>query len=730
MPSLKIRVGASVDASVPAAFTSIEKLAQRTGAVVAQQLGGRVTTAMRSAAASANSAAAPVRAVGAAAATAARQGAAAGASLGAAGKAAKTAFEGLQSTVRRLPADLASVTREAQRALQAMERDKARAALGLSSGARHSRYAFAFGGKLAIHKPELETLRMDPIGGIARYGMAAASYLRRAAGTYVHSLGVETDAGAYMARNVGDETRAQQISNAGYMPGQGGANSMLVDRERLLGQTRDVGIGTGTERGELLQGLQKFVGLTGDLALGRNMLKDMAVLARATGSDFTEMAAASAEVSNHLGDVPDKGAATLAIMRQITGEGKLGAIEVRDLARQMAKLASHANQFKGGTAENIATLGLVAQEAKLRGGATNAAQATTAVVRFTEELTKSSVQKHLGKAGIDVFTDKSNTQLKSFDDIVKSMLHWSRGDLKKLDQIMPSSIGKKALGGFAAIYNETSGTDAQKIAAVTDEFQRLRDAQLTQDEVIRAFNASMTTSEAKAKVFNERMAALAEQVQGALLPAFERLAPKVVEATQALAEMFTEKPGGGDSLFGGLIKMITGGGVESAQAEASRQGTKLGIEGDNAYRTMRRWEMANLVTNAEGPYDAAANMRAAAPILEVTGEKEKALRGTIDPLAKRVAEEAKAFEIGGHPASLKTIQRYATGEGTDRGTQEAAQAYLADKQTLDGLMKTMSGLHEERERLIQVLQSGAVTVRLAPGSPQPNRGGTTPAEAP
>lgn len=554
---LRIRIGASVDASVANAFSQVTKGAAQAaasvkrsfadvGATVARGMGaGGVSgggNPYRKAASEATEAGGKIKAAAFNASKA----------LGQMATGNKAQFAQLTADLKKLPTDIRIVASEASKAFAAIQRDQARAAMGLPTASsraaasaaaradraatRRSRFWFAAGGNLAIKKPHLETLDMDPVRGAARFGIGAASFMKSAALSLAHGIGVQTDLGQIMGKNAHEEALAQDISSAGYFPGQDGPAGVKVDRGQILAETRKTAIDTGTDRGEVLAGLRDFVGKTGDLQLGRDILGDMAKLSLATGSNLADMVNAAGEVANNLGDVQDKGKVVDAVMRQIAGQGKLGAVEIKDLATQMAKLAGNAGKFEGGAAKNMGVLGILAQEAKAHGGAANAAQATTSVARFVDGLTQGKTLSHLKAAHIDPFTDSSHTMLRDPRQIIKEMLSYSKGDIGKLRALMPGSIGMKPVEGLAQVYRAASGTDADKIRAVNDELDHMAGALLSEQEVTRASNAAMEATEHKVTSFNEQMGQVADQMATSLLPAMLALAPVFLGLASAGAD--------------------------------------------------------------------------------------------------------------------------------------------------------------------------------------------------
>lgn len=371
------------------------------------------------------------------------------------------------------------------------------------------------------------------------FGLAGAA-LSTAAGIgrdFLGGIGVDTELSSLVSKGVDQQSLATKISNAAYVPG-----TELVSPSTILSEARATGNETGTDTTEVLKALQDFVGKTGDLQTARDTIGDMAKLSRATGTELSDMANAAAEVTNNLGDVPNKAALTKQIMQQISGQGKLGAVEIRDLASQMAKLAATSSKFKGGAAANIATFGVIAQESKLHGGSATATQAATSVMALASSLTTGSTVKHWKAMGLTPFTDKGQTMLSDPKALIVAALKRTGGNLQQLGTLFGGRQAMRAVSGFASIYSEAGGGD-KGVKAVEDEFERLTKAQLDNEEVQRAFAASMQTTEAQVTVFNNKMAAVVESLAGNVLPAFEKLAPEVADFAGSLANLVAEATG-------------------------------------------------------------------------------------------------------------------------------------------------------------------------------------------
>ena len=62
-------------------------------------------------------------------------------------------------------------------------------------------------------------------------------------------------------------------------------------------EARQVANETGFGANQLMEGLQKFVGKTGDLETGRQVMRDLAKLSKATGTNLEDMVDAAGDVS-------------------------------------------------------------------------------------------------------------------------------------------------------------------------------------------------------------------------------------------------------------------------------------------------------------------------------------------------------------------------------------------------------------------------------------------------
>lgn len=739
MASVKIRIGASTDTSVATAFTQFEQAATK-AAARAQQSFNRATTAMQRDLARAGRGMA--KEMGTA-------GAAADAAMKRAGKSGADAMKGIRSgsveaakatrdlagamatqfglvrqMAQSLPGQLHAVTAAANQALKAANavgRSAGRGGgdRGAGPGRGERNRSNAWGGALTAAGGALKAI--NPLG----FGMGAAAFGARAAIGLASDIGVETDIGKMFGRNVEDEAIAQKVSNAGYMPGQDGPNGRVVHSDTLLQESRQTAINTGHTRGDVLGAMQEFVGKTGDLDLARQIIEKMGRMATATGADFTEMASASAEVANVLGDIPNKGDAVEAVMRQIAGQGKLGAVEVRDLASQMAKIAGVAGQFEGGVEKNIATLGVMTQMAKLRGTATSATMAATSTSSFVSMFSTRATVRKWKAAKINPFTDDSETTLRDPMQLVRDLLTSTKGNKEQLGALVPNKMAMREILGWQSIYKEAGG-GTEGIEAVNREFERLSAAQLTETEITRAFNAEMEKTKNKTTVFNEKMAAVAEQLAGVLLPALESFAPAVIDAAEGLTKL--------------AAKLL---GVDLAEKDRARKASE---RKDEQEALQKEFDIAKGKTWAPGEKPTLAinqfnGQLVPAPAGVVNQSHIDAVsRGSIEMGAEIAKEELDlkkykaehGYKLVNQTVDVKqpdgsTHKVYGVVRGQFEGYSDNEQAEINKRENeLSAMKEQQVRTNQLLEQLNQGLMSGLVRAEMPASPPAVPTGGVTP----
>lgn len=371
---------------------------------------------------------------------------------------------------------------------------------------------------------------MSTFGGYLSRGVGLAGSIARGAG-------VDFDVGSLTHKVSTAQKTATEISNSAYMEGQSGAAGQRQDPAKLIAEARAVADSAAMDTNDALLGLQKFVAKTSDLATGRAILGDMANLAKVTGASLEDMVDAAGDVSKNLGDIPDNAEKTKQIMTVVAQQGKLGSVEIKDLASQMAKVAAGAGKFDGGMDNAIIALGAMAQTSRGTGGSASAAQAATSVASFVTDLTSKAGQKALAGGGVNVWADKGRTTMKPVQQIIKDILAATHGDLARVSALVPGKQSGRAFGGFAKIYNEAEKKQkGSGLDAVDAEFKRLT-ATLSKTEISESLARVTATTESKVQRFNNQLERIAEEAAGRVLPALEKLAPTAIDAAGGLGKL-------------------------------------------------------------------------------------------------------------------------------------------------------------------------------------------------
>lgn len=517
MASLNIKVGASVDRNLQTAFRPLVEGAKRAAATVQNE--------------ARKAAAAQEREAKRAAATQARE----------LGNLQKTNEKVWKAYVR----DQENAAREAQRAHERSEREKTRATQREQALRNREQEQSLREHKRALARQDRQygrdnawigangagvsagLSRAGRVGmGIAKAGVGAAYRLGT---SYARGLGVDTDVGSLFTKNAELETMAAQLANSGYIAGDK-RNGQRVDSRALMSQALSVGKETGTDANQALEGLIKFTGKTGDLATGREIMKDLATYAKATGTQLDDMVDAAGDVATALPESANKGQEVLAVMRAIAGQGKLGAVEIRDLASQMAKLAANAGQIEGKTSENIVLLGAFAQEARQKGGAASATQAATSVASLMNTF-KTPARAHAFEAATGKKVFNKQGMVRNPEELVMEALRAKGMDPEGFKKVFANVQGARAVEGFATIYRQAGGGQAGE-EAVRAEFDRLKKAVVTNAEIMDSFALQMKTGQSQAEVFNNSLRETALKLHETLLPAAVNLAPVLLDMAQ------------------------------------------------------------------------------------------------------------------------------------------------------------------------------------------------------
>lgn len=538
MAELRIRVGAYIDRSFDATLRSVEQAAIRAQRKVQQEAQATeavvVKTSRRRASAEEKAAKDGAKAQERAAKEAAKANTEAAKATNAARKALMKEWQAeADATVRSAKASTAAIVAVAKAASGSFDGAMRAANAHGSQAERRMTRLMTMQRAVAAQNPLFREYQFTPAARAVGRGFSAgarvAGRVGRAAlgiaGDIAQGAGVDFSLGGHVARNADLEERAMQLVNSGYMPGAAGANGRRQSAGNIAGDARSVAMQTGFSSNDLIEGLQKFVGKTGDLETGRTIMKDLAVLSKATGTNLEDMVDAAGDVSTQLGDIPDKGAVIAAVMKQIAGQGKLGAVEIKDLATQMAKIASQAGQIEGNVADNIALLGAFAQESRQRGGSASATQAATSVQSMMNTFKTPARVAAFKAQGINVFNNQG--MVRNPQEILMEALHAQGMSPTGFKKMFANVQGARAVEGFATIYRQAGGGQRGE-DAVTQEFDKLKKVAMQETEIAESFAAAMKTSKSQATIFNEKLGLVVQTLSDSVMPAFAAIGPGLI----------------------------------------------------------------------------------------------------------------------------------------------------------------------------------------------------------
>jgi len=374
-----------------------------------------------------------------------------------------------------------------------------------------------------------QSLRERTAQGIGRG--AATSVARgigtvaRIGGTALALAGGFSAAGA-LEDQISIRRAASQLAISGGAPGE---------KEKLAKEAQGVRGFTGAET---LGAMQGFVEKTGDLGAARALIQDIGKLSLATSADFGEMGSAAGQAFNVIRDTikdpKEQIRAVNDVMRTLAAQGNLGAVEIKDMATELAGLGAATRKFEGGPVELLKTVGAMAQASVARGGAASAPEATTAVTRFAQDIVQN--QKGFAARGVNVFSDKSHTKLRGPEDIMLDIIEKTGGDLTKINELF-GVYAERAVGGFSPLFIEAErkkkGSGRQ---AVKDEYAKFKDAGLTDTQITERAATRLEDPDLQIK---EATKAFNAAVGTELIPVVTRLLPKFTEAIPAIANMTT-----------------------------------------------------------------------------------------------------------------------------------------------------------------------------------------------
>jgi predicted regulator of amino acid metabolism with ACT domain len=409
------------------------------------------------------------------------------------------------------------------------------------------------------------------VGSLARGAVGVGSEVAR-------GVGIDSSISGTLSRNVELERLAVALSNQGVNVVEGKSR---VDPKQIESKIKQVADAAGMNRLDVGQGIGQMIARTGDLETTLSSMDQLAKLAKVADASFADMAGAAGEVSNALGDMPaeQKTKAIADVMNTLAAQGKLGAVEIKDLASQFGKLGAAGTRFQGDRAENLKLMGGLVQMARKYGGAPSAREAATSIMGMANTFATPARVAAFKRSGISVF-DKKTGLIRSPTELIMESLAKTKGDPTKFKKLFANVIGAKPAEAMAGIFRTeraaqlASGASAKDataagLAKARAELEQFSAATIDATEFADSFAASMNTTASKAQQAQNRLDDISGEAAERLLPAFQKMLPTLESVANGFAGIVTwaaENPG--KAIVAALVGSIAKAGIETAVSKA------------------------------------------------------------------------------------------------------------------------------------------------------------------
>lgn len=367
----------------------------------------------------------------------------------------------------------------------------------------------------------------------------AIGYASRTANELMRGMGIDVSFAGGVARAKERETAGMGLAQQERI-----ATGKTKGGAYWSGVSQDVGAALSYDPAKVTELMRAFTGKTGDFAEAPGIAKELGAMSVAAGADLGEMGDAAGYVYNQLKGMPDAAKLTLDVMRGIVGQTAVGAVEMKDYASQMGRVAANAKQFEGNAADNILMLSALTQLSIAEGGATSGADAARSTAAFANTTNKGQRINAFKRHGVNLF-NKEGTQKRSIEDILHDSMIASKGNLQAFSEMWADTLGQKPLKGLLNAYNSKGGGEAGWKAAKEKIAPYLK-AQMTEDAQRKNLEDYQATAAAKAQRFQNQLDRITESLASRLIPAMEQLAPTALSIAKSFGNFVawaSENPG-------------------------------------------------------------------------------------------------------------------------------------------------------------------------------------------
>lgn len=320
----------------------------------------------------------------------------------------------------------------------------------------------------------------------------------------------------------------------------------------------DVAGATGLDPDQLLGGMDKFVAMTGNIKEGRAAMKDLAIVAQASGADIVDISTAAAALSTNFNVAGKDMAKAFSVLLT---QGKDGAVELKDFATLTAGLTPRFAQFGKTGVEGLAEMSAVLQIMKQGFG--TAGEAATGFEGTMVALTNPRVLKRLqsiAHISATVVGKDGVRHLRDFKEIVFDVLKHTQSDKHHTQAEKLTKIFGREEATAGLIKLGQAGEEA---------FNQIYEKGLKSNEVMGDFK---TYSESSAGAMDRASVSIKKTFNDALLDKLDPIATvfsKIADAIKFIAEHPLSSLGALAAFKGGNFLSAVAGGLGGAASLSS-----------------------------------------------------------------------------------------------------------------------------------------------------------------
>jgi len=310
---------------------------------------------------------------------------------------------------------------------------------------------------------------------------------------------------------------------------------------KIMANAKAIGLANNVNPNDVVGGMNAYFAKTGDVSGSLANAKLFAQLASATGSDVTQLGGVAGALRVQNPNLDDR--AMRAMMLNIVGQTRTGAVDIVDLVKHVPVITSTASLYGGDQADNQRKLIGLSQVAMRTSG--SSAEASSAVSRLGSNVSANAdkIRAHLG-----VNVKNKDGTLRDASDIVAEMMAASGGDIGKLKK---AGIGLEAMRVFTAEEQtfRAAGGGKGGADAVRKDIKRFEEGGYTEASLQADVSTAMNTTGAK---FEEVVGRLKDSIEQKMVPYLERFADKfpeiepkierIIDGLSDAAEFLTDHP--------------------------------------------------------------------------------------------------------------------------------------------------------------------------------------------